>query len=100
MDFSRVDRAEKKRASQQQCANRSFTRVSRGLSPGFEGFPAVFAIVAAIMTGRPLRHLDRHLKESVKRVRGILPLAAALQRLLAIDFVGTNDAVCVEIGLP
>ena len=39
VDFSRVervDRAEKKRASQQQRANRPFTRVSTGLSPGFD----------------------------------------------------------------
>lgn len=103
MDFSRVereDRAEKRRASRWQQANRSFTRVSRGLSPGFEGFPAVFAIVAAIMTGRPLRHLDRHLEEAVKRIRRILPLAAAFQRLLAVNLVGANYTACIKIGLP
>ena len=34
-----------------------------------------------------LRHLDRYLEEAVERVGRILPLAAVLQRLAAVDLV-------------
>ena len=35
----------------------------------------------------PLRHLDRYLEEPVERVGRVLPLAAVLQRLAAVDLV-------------
>ena len=42
-----------------------------------------------------LRHLDRHLEEPVERVGRVLPLAAVLQRLAAVHFVGADNAVGV-----
>ena len=45
-----------------------------------------------------LRHLDHHHEESVERVGRVLPTAAVLQRLAAVDFVGANYAIGVQDG--
>ena len=47
-----------------------------------------------------LRHLDRYLEESVERVGRVLPLAAVLQSLSTVDFVGADNTVGVQVGLP
>ena len=48
-----------------------------------------------------LRHLDRYLEESVERVGRVLPAAAVLQRLAAIDFVEPpRYAIFVQVRIP
>ena len=47
-----------------------------------------YAIIRAFnLDSCTLRHLDRYLEEAVKRVGRVLPLAAVLQRLAAVDLV-------------
>ena len=57
-----------------------------------------YAIIRAFnLDSCTLRHLDRHLEESVERVRRVLPLAAILQRLATVHFIGADNAVRVQV---
>ena len=61
-----------------------------------------YAIIRAFnLDSCTLRHLDRYLEEAVKRVGRVLPLAAILQRLAAVDLVEPpRYAVFIEIRIP
>ena len=60
-------------------------------------FPSFGATIALVPTRQhvTLRHLDRYLEEPVKRVGRVLPLAAILQRLATVHFVGAYNDIGV-----
>ena len=60
-----------------------------------------YAIIRAFnLDSCTLRHLDRYLEETVEGVGRVLPAAAVLQRLAAVDLVCADNAIRVQVWIP